>query len=210
MFAVAEGQVDVAFVASALALPEGLGRQEAGDIRWATFARSDRPAIPSWGAAVWASWPHVVVQVGNSLQSPVTAAAGDADTQAPHRCARPEFFRCCSVVGAHRPSRHAAGDRDARSAEAIRTACASTAISSEGDAAPLRVEPAAQQRSGRSMDQGNHRRVLRGSAPRLRGENVVSAFDEAAACEETRTRPTIRLRLPDPREGRVSFHRSRH
>ena len=83
LLAVAEGQVDVAFVASALALPEGLGRQEAGDIRWATFARNDHPAIPSWGAAVWASWPHVVVQVGNSLQSPVVAAAGDAARKRP-------------------------------------------------------------------------------------------------------------------------------
>jgi DNA-binding transcriptional LysR family regulator len=83
LLAEAEGQVDVAFVASALALPEGLGRHEAGDVQWTTFARRDHPAIGSWGAAAWAKWPHVVVQVGNSLQSPVTAAAGEAARKRP-------------------------------------------------------------------------------------------------------------------------------
>jgi DNA-binding transcriptional LysR family regulator len=78
LLAVADGQIDVAFVASALALPEGLSGEEAGDIPWATFARNDHPAIASWGAAAWARWPHVLVQVGNTLQSPVTAVASGA------------------------------------------------------------------------------------------------------------------------------------
>ena len=73
--AVADGQIDVAFVASALKLPEGVARQEAGDIPWATFMRCDHPARDAWNAAAWARWPHVVVQIGNSLQSPVTAAS---------------------------------------------------------------------------------------------------------------------------------------
>ena len=83
LLAVAEGQVDVAFVASALSLPEGLARQEAGEIGWATFMRSDHPAIASWGAAAWSRWPHIVVQVPNSLQSPVTTAVGDSARQRP-------------------------------------------------------------------------------------------------------------------------------
>jgi DNA-binding transcriptional LysR family regulator len=75
LLAVADGQLDVAFVASALALPEGVARQEAGDILWATFMRSEHPARDAWSPAAWAKWPHVLVQIGNSLQSPVTAAS---------------------------------------------------------------------------------------------------------------------------------------
>jgi DNA-binding transcriptional LysR family regulator len=73
--AVADGQVDVAFVASALKLPEGIARNEAGAIPWATFMRADHPARDDWNAAAWTRWPHVLVQIGNSLQSPVTAAS---------------------------------------------------------------------------------------------------------------------------------------
>jgi DNA-binding transcriptional LysR family regulator len=79
LLAVAEGQVDVAFVASALPLPEGIARQEAGAISWATFARSNHPAAESWGASAWRNWPHVLVTVGNNLQSPVTASAGEPE-----------------------------------------------------------------------------------------------------------------------------------
>jgi DNA-binding transcriptional LysR family regulator len=75
LLAVADGQIDVAFVASALTLPEGVARQDAGDIPWATFMRTDHPARDSWTAAAWARWPHVLVQIGNSLQSPVRAAS---------------------------------------------------------------------------------------------------------------------------------------
>jgi DNA-binding transcriptional LysR family regulator len=75
LLAVADGQIDVAFVASALTLPEGVARREAGEIPWATFMRADHPARDEWNAAAWAYWPHVLVQIGNSLQSPVTAAS---------------------------------------------------------------------------------------------------------------------------------------
>jgi DNA-binding transcriptional LysR family regulator len=79
--AVADGQIDVAFVASALKLPEGIAREEAGDIPWATFMRADHPARRAWNAAAWGRWPHVLVQIGNSLQSPVTAASTGAREQ---------------------------------------------------------------------------------------------------------------------------------
>jgi DNA-binding transcriptional LysR family regulator len=79
--AVADGQIDVAFVASALKLPEGVAREEAGDIPWATFMRIYHPARSSWNAAAWARWPHVLVQIGNSLQSPVAAASASARDQ---------------------------------------------------------------------------------------------------------------------------------
>lgn len=78
LLAVAEEQMDLAFVASALTLPEGLAHEEGGDIEWATFVRADHPAIESWGPAAWRKWPHVIVQVGNALQSPVTTASDDA------------------------------------------------------------------------------------------------------------------------------------
>ena len=79
--AIADGQIDIGFVASALKLPEGVSRQEAGDIPWATFMRADHPARESWNAAAWTRWPHVLVQIGNSLQSPVTTASASLRDQ---------------------------------------------------------------------------------------------------------------------------------
>ena len=79
--AVADGQIDVAFVASALKLPEAIARQEAGDIPWATFMRAEHPARDAWNVAAWTRWPHVLVQVGNSLQSPVATATASVRDQ---------------------------------------------------------------------------------------------------------------------------------
>lgn len=73
---VAAGRVDVAFVASAVVLPEGVDSQEAGELHWMTFARKNHPAVESWGAAAWERWPHVVAGIGNRLQSPVIGAVG--------------------------------------------------------------------------------------------------------------------------------------
>ena len=73
--AVADGQVDAAILVSSIALPEGVEWTETAKVGWATFVKKDHPAIASWGAAAWARWPHVIVQVGNSLQSPVNEAA---------------------------------------------------------------------------------------------------------------------------------------
>lgn len=76
LLAVAEGQVDVALGPSAAALPEGLEREEVGQLEWATFARRDHPAIAEWGAKAWARWPHVAVRTGSTVPSPVAQAAG--------------------------------------------------------------------------------------------------------------------------------------
>jgi DNA-binding transcriptional LysR family regulator len=75
LLSVAEGQIDIALVPSAIAVAEGIEHQDAGELKWATFARKDHPAIASWGVAAWTRWPHVVVQVGDRLQSPVVEAA---------------------------------------------------------------------------------------------------------------------------------------
>jgi DNA-binding transcriptional LysR family regulator len=74
---VATGQIDVAFVAAAVALPEGLEGGRTVALNWATFARKKHPAIGSWDAAAWARWPHVIAGIGNRLQSPVTKSADD-------------------------------------------------------------------------------------------------------------------------------------
>ncbi|HMJ10272.1 MAG TPA: LysR family transcriptional regulator [Polyangiaceae bacterium] len=75
LLAVSEGQIDVAFVASDLALPEGLARQDAGNVEWGTFARAGHPAVATWGAAAWARWPHVQVLVDDKVKGPLIAAA---------------------------------------------------------------------------------------------------------------------------------------
>jgi DNA-binding transcriptional LysR family regulator len=73
---VADGRVDIAFVASAVVLPDGVEGEEAGELNWMTFARKDHPAIESWGNAAWRRWPHVIAGIGNRLQSPVSGAVG--------------------------------------------------------------------------------------------------------------------------------------
>jgi DNA-binding transcriptional LysR family regulator len=74
--AVAEGQVDIALGPAALPVPDGLEREQAGTLKWATFARRDHPAIAEWGAKAWARWPHVAVRTGSRVPSPVATAAG--------------------------------------------------------------------------------------------------------------------------------------
>lgn len=79
LLAVADGQIDLAFIAAALALPEGLGCEDVPDeVTWASFVRMGHPGIASWGPAAWSRWPHVVVRVANPLPSPVTAGPSGA------------------------------------------------------------------------------------------------------------------------------------
>lgn len=73
--AVAQGQIDVALLASIVTLPEGLERSQSAKVGWASFVRKDHPAMASWGAGAWARWPHVIVKVGNDVQSPVNEGA---------------------------------------------------------------------------------------------------------------------------------------
>lgn len=73
--ALAESQIDLALVASSVTLPEGVQRAPAGELNSVTFARQGHPAIASWGAAAWARWPHVQVQLGEGVRSAVDRAA---------------------------------------------------------------------------------------------------------------------------------------
>lgn len=79
LLAVAEGQADVALVPAGLPLPEGVAWDDAGAIGWATFLRADHPARARWSAREWLRWGHVVVQLGDRLDSPVQTALRGGD-----------------------------------------------------------------------------------------------------------------------------------
>jgi DNA-binding transcriptional LysR family regulator len=75
---IAEGQLDIAIAPAALRLPQGVTMEEIGALRWGCFARRGHPAFRKWGQRAWSRWPHVAVRVGDSLASPVNAAAAAA------------------------------------------------------------------------------------------------------------------------------------
>src|SRR5262245_40582356 len=72
---IADGQIDVAIAPTQLRLPQGVTGQTIGALTWRCFARQGHPAFRKWGPKAWSRWPHVVVRVGDSLASPVNAAA---------------------------------------------------------------------------------------------------------------------------------------
>jgi DNA-binding transcriptional LysR family regulator len=78
---VAEEQLDVAIAPAALRLPAGVVAEDIGALRWQCFARRAHPAFRKWNTRAWARWPHVVVRVGDQLESPVSAAATAAGLQ---------------------------------------------------------------------------------------------------------------------------------
>jgi LysR family transcriptional activator of mexEF-oprN operon len=98
--AVAEGQVDIAFLASTVALPDGLDRDEAIALEWSTFARKDHPGLASWGMAAWRKWPHLVVQIDNSVPSPVSEASVESARKRVI-AARVPNFSCVAPMLAH-------------------------------------------------------------------------------------------------------------
>jgi DNA-binding transcriptional LysR family regulator len=78
----AEGQLDLAIAPAGLHLPRGLptslAAESIGALQWRCFARRGHPAFRRWGRRAWSQWPHVVVRVGDQLESPVNIAAGAA------------------------------------------------------------------------------------------------------------------------------------
>jgi DNA-binding transcriptional LysR family regulator len=74
----AEGQLDLAIAPAGLRLPQGLAAESIGALQWRCFGRRGHPAFQRWGRRAWAQWPHVVVRVGDQLESPVNIAAGAA------------------------------------------------------------------------------------------------------------------------------------
>jgi DNA-binding transcriptional LysR family regulator len=75
---VAEGRLDAAIAPAGLRLPTGIASEPIGALRWRCFARKGHPAFARWGARSWARWPHLVVRVGDRLESPVNVAAARA------------------------------------------------------------------------------------------------------------------------------------
>ena len=75
---VAEGQLDAAIVPAGLRRPTGLIAEPIGALRWRCFARNRHPAFDRWGTRSWLHWPHVVVRVGDDLESPIDRAAAAA------------------------------------------------------------------------------------------------------------------------------------
>jgi DNA-binding transcriptional LysR family regulator len=72
---IAEGQLDFAIAPAGLRRPEGVTGEAIGALAWGCFARRGHPAFAKWGRKAWSRWPHVAVRVGDSLASPVNAAA---------------------------------------------------------------------------------------------------------------------------------------
>lgn len=77
MTAIAESQIDIALVASTVALPEGVQRQATGEAQPLTLARKGHPAIASWGAQAWTRWPHIQVQLGERILGEVERAVAE-------------------------------------------------------------------------------------------------------------------------------------
>jgi DNA-binding transcriptional LysR family regulator len=75
---IAEGQLDAAIVPADLRRHTGVAAEPIGALRWRCFARANHPAFGRWSAATWARWPHVVVRVGDDLESPIGRAASRA------------------------------------------------------------------------------------------------------------------------------------
>ncbi len=68
--ALSEGLIDLAHLGGEPRLPEGLEQQVMEPFSWVTFARRDHPACAGWGLEAWRTYPHLMVNVTRSMQSP--------------------------------------------------------------------------------------------------------------------------------------------
>ena len=96
---IAEGQLDIAIAPAGLRQPEGVTAEMIGALRWGCFARRGHPAFREWGTKAWARWPHVAVRVGDSLASPVNAAAAAASLERTIAAWVPHFSAIAPVLG---------------------------------------------------------------------------------------------------------------
>ena len=111
---VAEGQVDAAIAPTGLRLPTGVVGEAVGALKWRCFARRGHPALAKWGARSWTRWPHLVVRVGDQLESPVNAAVAAAGMERTVAAWVPNFLAVAPVLGRHRSAGHAARAGDGR------------------------------------------------------------------------------------------------
>jgi DNA-binding transcriptional LysR family regulator len=75
--ALSEGLIDLAHLGGEPRLPDGLEQQVMEPFSWVTFARRDHPACADWGLGAWRRYPHLMVNVTQSMQNPFPVAAQD-------------------------------------------------------------------------------------------------------------------------------------
>jgi LysR family transcriptional regulator, mexEF-oprN operon transcriptional activator len=95
---VAEGLTDIAIAPADLSLPDGVLGEAIGGLQWRCFARLDHPAFSDWGPAAWSRWPHLVVRVGDQLESPVNIAAAAAGVERTIAAWVPNFLAIAPVL----------------------------------------------------------------------------------------------------------------
>ena len=72
---VADDHVDVGVAPTAVAKTEGLCSAGLVSLDWVVYARAEHPAVRSWNAKAWASYPHIRVRTASGKESPVDALA---------------------------------------------------------------------------------------------------------------------------------------
>ena len=97
---VAEGLTDIAIAPADLSLPDGVLGAAIGGLKWRCFARRGHPALSDWGAEAWSRWPHLVVRVGDQLESPVNIAAASAGVERTIAAWVPNFLAIGPVLSA--------------------------------------------------------------------------------------------------------------
>ncbi len=70
--------VDLVVAPTGMGLVEGIRSMPIGALSWQSFMRTGHPALRNWGRKAWLRHPHVVVMVGDRMQSPVQAAGAMA------------------------------------------------------------------------------------------------------------------------------------
>ena len=82
--------------------PTGLAAESIGALQWRCFGRRGHPAFGGrrWGRRAWSDWPHVVVRVGDQLESPVNIAAGAAGLERTIAGWLPNFSAVAPVLAA--------------------------------------------------------------------------------------------------------------
>lgn len=75
--ALSEGLIDLAHLGGEPRLPDGLEQQVMEPFSWVTFARRDHPACADWGLEAWRRYPHLMVNVTQTMQNPFPVAAQD-------------------------------------------------------------------------------------------------------------------------------------
>ncbi|MFZ4532162.1 MAG: LysR substrate-binding domain-containing protein [Alsobacter sp.] len=96
----ADDRIDLAVAPSGLKPPDGIDREALGALSWQCFMRREHPAAADWGTAAWSRWPHLMVNVGNRLQSPVHAATADARVERRVGAVVPNFAAVPPVLAA--------------------------------------------------------------------------------------------------------------